>query len=621
MGVCVSKLLRDKRMKNNSICYLSLFTLCLGEGCSSKHSDYITTPPNVILIMTDDQGWGDFGFNGNKVVNTPVLDSISALSAHLTQFYVSPLSGPTRAGLLTGRDHLNTGALFVTRASENMDNQEQTIAEVFKANNYATGCFGKWHNGAHYPQDPNGQGFDEFVGFCAGHLGNYFNSMLQHNQSPITGDGYITDFLTDKAIEFIEQKDSLKQPFLCYVPYNAPHAPYQVPDEYYDKYSHLQRDSNDTSPAVYAMSENIDTNIGRIFQCLSQLDIIDNTIVVFLTDNGPNNYRYNGVMRGRKGEVYEGGIRVPCLIYWNGRVVPATLPQNSSYIDIMPTILDLCDIESTSIKGKPVDGMSLRSLLDDSCGNTERMELIGELKNRYLFTHRSHSDTQIDPYEGVVFNDTYKLVNLKDGTKELYNKVIDPAEEYDIASGERDIFITLSNEYDEWYERVANSYKVANKRTTYIGLLDTPVELPAHEAQCSGRTCYFTNSHGWAGDWLVDMSPEDSIFWDVNIVKDGEYEISLDYSSVAELPRQIAIRVDDKMVLEPMILPIYTPHSIESPDRVKRVEAYEQVWRRESLGVISLKEGEQCLSIDFSSNTKLLPGDVEIKTIVLKCKN
>ena len=150
-----------------------------------------------------------------------------------------------------------------------MDSREQTLAEVFKANGYATGCFGKWHNGAHYPQDPNGQGFDEFIGFCAGHLTNYFDSRLQHNQEFFSAEGYITDVLTDSAIEFIDRSVASQKPFFCYVPYNAPHSPYQVPDEYYEKYASQDIVGDDMTAAVYAMCENLDFNIGRLLSHLS----------------------------------------------------------------------------------------------------------------------------------------------------------------------------------------------------------------------------------------------------------------------------------------------------------------------------------------------------------------
>ena len=198
----------------------------------------------------------------------------------------------------------------VTRTYETMREEEVTLAEAMKKAGYVTGCFGKWHNGAHYPHNPNGQGFDEFLGFCAGHWNNYFDTTLEHNGKPVKTSGYITDVLTDAAIEFIEKNRA--RPFFCYVAYNAPHAPFQVPDKYFDKYK--ARGLDDQLACIYGMCENIDDNVGRLLRRLDALDLRDRTVVLFLTDNGANSDRYDGDMKGRKGSIDEGGVRVPLFI-------------------------------------------------------------------------------------------------------------------------------------------------------------------------------------------------------------------------------------------------------------------------------------------------------------------
>ncbi|HLL95021.1 MAG TPA: sulfatase-like hydrolase/transferase, partial [Spirosoma sp.] len=215
--------------------------------------------PNVLFILTDDQGWGDLGLHGNPHVETPHLDQLARDGAQFERFFVSPLCAPTRASLLTGRYHLRTGTVSVTGGWERMNADEQTLAEIFKQNGYATGCFGKWHNGEHYPEDPIGQGFDEFLGFCAGHWNNYFDTELQHNDEMVPTRGFITDVLTDAAIGFIE--NNKEKPFFCYLPYNAPHSPFQVPDRYFDKCK--ARGLDDQNACVYGMVENLDDNIGR----------------------------------------------------------------------------------------------------------------------------------------------------------------------------------------------------------------------------------------------------------------------------------------------------------------------------------------------------------------------
>lgn len=190
--------------------------------------------PNILLIMTDDQGWGDIRSHGNPLIDTPVLDHLAEQGTRFDRFFVSPVCAPTRASLLTGRWHLRTGTHGVTRGNETMRSEEVTLAEILRQQGYHTGIFGKWHNGAHYPEHPNGQGFEEFIGFCSGHLNNYFDATLEYNGKPIKSKGYITDVLTDAAIEFIVKNKT--QPFFCYLPYNAPHSPFQVPNRYFQKY-------------------------------------------------------------------------------------------------------------------------------------------------------------------------------------------------------------------------------------------------------------------------------------------------------------------------------------------------------------------------------------------------
>ena len=276
--------------------FLSLFTAAL--------PGVVYAQPNIVLIMADDMGWGDIAMNGNPFsINTPNLEKIARSGARFEHFMVSPLCAPTRASLLTGRYHLRTGVSNVTGGLETMRSEEVTMAEVFRNAGYATGLFGKWHNGAHYPQDPNGQGFDEFFGFCGGHWTNYFNTRLQHNQTMVATRGYITDVLTDAALDFIEKNKA--RPFLCYIPYNAPHGPFQVDDKYFNKFK--SKGVNDMDAAIYGMVENVDENIGRVLEKLESLKLTGNTIVVFLTDNGPNSNRYNGYMKGKKGAVDEGG--------------------------------------------------------------------------------------------------------------------------------------------------------------------------------------------------------------------------------------------------------------------------------------------------------------------------
>lgn len=257
--------------------------------------------PNVLIVLTDDQGFGDITAHGNPHVRTPHLDHFADSEARFDRFFVSPVCAPTRASLLTGRYHLRTGVSGVTRGYENMRTEEVTIAELFRLAGYATACFGKWHNGRHMPLHPNGQGFEEFVGFCGGHWNTYFDPPLEHNGKPIEREGYIADILTDEAIRFIGNQGD--KPWLCYLAFNTPHSPWRVPDKYWDHYENLGLDTQ--AQCAYAMVENIDDNFARLLDTVDTMGA-KNTIVLFLTDNGANSDRFNAGMKGRKGSVDEG---------------------------------------------------------------------------------------------------------------------------------------------------------------------------------------------------------------------------------------------------------------------------------------------------------------------------
>ncbi|MFI3299370.1 MAG: sulfatase-like hydrolase/transferase [Rikenellaceae bacterium] len=578
--------------------YVLLSTgVVLTTACSPKEAQELSKQPNVVVILTDDQGWGDFGFNGNPYINTPTLDSLSEISAHLTQFYSSPLSATTRAGLLTGCYHLRSGALCVTRAAENMDEDAVTIAEAMRDNGYATGCFGKWHNGAHYPQDPVGQGFDEYVGFSAGHLTNYFDSELLHNQTPFRAKGYITDVLTDYALDFI--KKNKENPFFCYIPYNAPHAPYQVPDKYYDKYKHLSKGEEDTTPAVYAMCESVDDNIARVLNYLDSEGLSENTIVVFFSDNGPNKPRYNGDMRGIKSQTYEGGVRVPCLVYWKGKINAFELDENLSYIDIMPTILALCGIEDAP----KMDGVDFsKQLLGDKT----------KLAPRTIYTHKSNSDSDLNPFSSLAIKDDYRLLYLSRDNFELYDLDSDPSQTSDISEMNAKVFASMRSEMQEWYDEVSVEYEKSKKRMTRIGAVDIESIIPAHEAIIGGKVHYFTNEHGWAGDWVTNIYKGDTVAWDVEVVEAGEYDFAVEYAlSSGDIEVSVLGAPSVKLaVFEGELLP--------SPDRVQRVEAYERTWGSADLGAIKLSKGQHTINLDFVKDG--LQGDLQVKSIRIKKK-
>ncbi|MCZ6632741.1 MAG: sulfatase-like hydrolase/transferase, partial [bacterium] len=293
------------------------------------------TKPKFLILLTDDQGWGDLSLHGNTNLDTPNIDSLARDGALFDRFFVCPVCAPTRAEFLTGRYHLRGGVRGVSTGEERLNPDEKTIGDTFKSAGYATGAFGKWHNGTQHPYHPNARGFDEFYGFCSGHWGHYFDPILEHNGEIVRGKGYIADDFTDHAMAFIEQNKD--RPFFCYVPYNIPHSPFQVPDRFFEKFKDHPIDMRDRDPdsedinrtrAALAMCENVDWNVGRLLAKLDDLNLSDNTVVIYFSDNGPNGPRWNGGMKGRKGSTDEGGVRVPFLIRWPGHIQPGTeIPQ------------------------------------------------------------------------------------------------------------------------------------------------------------------------------------------------------------------------------------------------------------------------------------------------------
>jgi arylsulfatase A-like enzyme len=553
--------------------------------------------PNVLIILSDDQGWGDLGIHGNPSVETPTLDKLARESAQFDRFYVSPLCAPTRASLLTGRYHLRTGTVSVSKGMEVMNDNETTLAEMFKANGYQTGAFGKWHNGQHFPNHPNGQGFDTFFGFCGGHWSNFFDTDLELNGEKAATNGYISDVLTDKALDFLNKNS--QKPFFCYVPYNAPHSPHQVPDNYFNKYK--SKGLDDELASIYGMCENMDANIGRLLKRLDELKIADNTIVIFMTDNGPNGNRFNGNMKGIKGQVDEGGIRVPCFIRWRNKVTPSVTKALGAHIDIFPTLRDLCGLKS--VPTLPLDGISLAKHI---MGDTQRIE-------RTIFTHTAQPEKILKPYPASVRTPQYRLT-IKDKAIELYDMLNDPFQKTDIAKTKPDITEKLYKDYQKWFSEVAPK----TIPTYFIPIIPQKkrIEIPTYEATFSGNITY-KEGHGWVHDWLVNWSnPKDSIVWQVQSSKAQNYEVSITYTCPADkVGSMIKVAIGDKSITHTLNL-AYNPVIIPSPDRVVRKEVYEKTWAQQVVGTLKIPKGNSQIVVTAPNVKAGVVG--EIKSIVLK---
>ena len=536
--------------------------------------------PNVILIMTDDQGWGDIRSHGNSAIDTPVMDRLAAGGARFERFFVSPLCAPTRASLLTGRYHLRTGTWGVTKGQEIMRADEVTVATAFRQAGYATGCFGKWHNGEHYPHHPNGKGFDEFLGFCAGHWNNYFDTTLDHNGKPLKSKGFISDVFTDGALAFIETNKD--RPFFVYLPYNAPHGPFQVPDKYFNKYQ--GRGLGDRDAAIYGMIENVDDNIGRLLNQLDRLALADRTIVLFLTDNGPNGKRYNGGMRGTKGSVHEGGVRVPLFIRWPGRIKPGTVVREiAHHCDLFPTLVDLAGIPMP--KTEPLDGISLRPLLEGKADGWP---------DRMIFTHRTGGG-KVGPAQGSLRSRRYRLVNAGRGY-ELYDMIADPDQTKDIGKAQPDVLQTMRAEYERLFADVTK--KGFAPVPVPVGYAEAdPVTIPAPLVTLKGGVT-FKGRSGWANDWITGWtSPDDACSWEVDVVGAGRYEPALLYTCpAADVGSTIRLEVGGQMV-EAALTKAHDPEPIRSPDRVPRGEVYEKVWATLVFPAVKLREGRTRITV------------------------
>ena len=528
--------------------------------------------PNIIIILADDMGWGDINVNGNNLIETPVLDRLKNESLSFERFYVCPLSAPTRAEMLTGRYFLRTGVSSVTRGYENMRSDEVTIAELLKDNGYTTGCFGKWHNGRYYLQHPNRQGFDDYVGFPVGHLGYYYDAFYLHNDEEIQSQGYTTDYFTDQALGFIERNKDV--PFLCYVAYNVPHSPFQVPEKYFTKYNSAGLDS--TLSSVYGMVENMDENIGRILQKVEECDLTEETIVIFFSDNGPNTDRYNGGMKGRKGSVDEGGVRVPFYIKWPGSVKPGNTEQLAQDIDIFATLISLCDIRYDPVN--PIDGVDLSDIIK---GKNKPFD-------RYIFSRQGNPILQ--NCNSSVRNDRFRLVLTRKDTL-LYDMKNDPGQKNNISGKEPETTVRLLTELVNLNNELIAKYRPVT--TIEAGFPDEmQFTLPVQDAALSGKIKYSSihPNQAHTENWIQEG---DSIFWTLDINTTGTYKVDLQYGCPEDqIGSEFLLKSGSGLVLFRIDKPF---KSVILPDRdyVNRSESVERTWSWIEIGDITINSGPE----------------------------
>lgn len=573
--------------------------ICLLLSFMAVHASF-ADQPNVLLIITDDQGYGDFSIHGNPHLQTPNIDRLGNTGVRFERFYVNSFCAPTRAALLTGRWPLRTGCHGVTHNREAMRPSEVTMAEALKGAGYRTACIGKWHNGEQFPFTPAGQGFDDVFGFNNGHWNNYFDATLLRGSKREATKGYISDVLTDEAMKFISANQ--KQPFFCYLAYNAPHSPYQVPDKYFDKFK--AKGFEDNVAAFYGMCENLDDNVGRLLAHLDSLKIAENTIVLFLTDNGGTAgvKIYNAGMRGGKTSVHEGGSRVPLFMRWPAaKWTPHVAKPIVSHIDLLPTLLDLCGVKAPD--GPKRDGVSLRPLLENEDSSA--------WPERTLFTHNPIDET--NKFPGAVRTQRHRLVREIKGPAggskakandasappwQLYDMESDPGQTKDIAAEQPELVKELSARYDAWFADISS--EGLQRFPLPVGHAEqNPVELHAPQAYFD-RPLHFASGPGFANDWLTNWTEGKAKVWfEIHVTTAGEYDVELAYACSAEdAGSKLRVSIGDQ-TRETAVLPAEAP-AIPLPHRDEAgKERYQnRAWGTLKLGTLKLKQGPAKLTLE-----------------------
>ncbi|MEL6923193.1 MAG: arylsulfatase [Bacteroidota bacterium] len=500
---------------------LSCLLLLLLAGCQPAQNDVTnSTPdrPNIILVMTDDQGYGDLSVHGNPILKTPQLDSLHAESVRFSNFHVATTCSPTRAGLMTGQHCNRTGTWHTIMGRSLLSAEYPTIADYLKEAGYQTGMFGKWHLGDNYPYRPMDRGFEETFHHGGGGVGqapdywdnDYFDDTYFHNGKPKKVEGFCTDVWFDTAIQYMESVQNA--PFFCYMALNAAHSPHYAPQAYIDPYLANEAVPN---PGFYGQIANIDANMGKLRKWLETSGLIENTILIFTTDNGTAagvNFDkdgkvlkgFNAGMRGRKGSEYEGGHRVPLLLRFpeSMEIATNTYDQLTTYTDIVPTLLDLLSIPATT----KFDGQSIKPLLTggEQLSLNDRIVVVDTQRDELLEKWKRSS----------VMQGTWRLVNRE----ELYDVATDPFQSNNIFTKHPEKVAELSAAYETWWA----DHQEDAARLNYIAIgapQDNPTTLYAHDWH-SEQMPPWHQRH-------VRTALEGNGYWWIRVAEAGNYRFRL----------------------------------------------------------------------------------------------
>ncbi len=498
-------------------------------GCIPAADDPRSSAPNVILIMTDDQGWAQVGFHGNPYIRTPTLDRMAAESTEFTQFYVEPKCAPTRAALLTGRHGYRSGVVDTYLGRTLLDPAAVTLAELLSEHGYATGIFGKWHLGDNYPLRPMDQGFQETLVHRGGGLGQpsgppgntYWDPVLEHNGESKRYEGYCTRVFTDGLIEFI--RVNRDRPFFGYLATNVPHGPFDVDEEWIEPYREMGLPER--TARVYGMIEEFDQNLDRLLGELDALGLAERTIVVFLTDNGPTQQTFTAGLKERKGSAYDGGTRVPFLFRWPEQVEAGRqVDRIAAHIDVVPTLLEAAGVGTPF---QPFDGVSLWPLLSGATAPDNWPD-----RTIYLQNHRG--DIPQLNRNASARTQRWKIVQplgkatdpMPPGAEfELYDMSVDPGETNNLAGEHPEIVEKMRRGYEEWFRDVSSR-----------GFEPVRIHLGSPREP---RTTL--SRFDWRGDYDERAGEAALGYWPIVIEQQGRYDLVLRFAG--PLPSEGRARV------------------------------------------------------------------------------
>ncbi|MEM9588000.1 MAG: sulfatase-like hydrolase/transferase [Planctomycetota bacterium] len=489
--------------------------------------------PNIVFVMTDDQGYWDTGATGNPHIDTPNMDRVAAEGVQLNRYYAAPVCSPTRAGLMTGRYYLRTGLYNTRFGGDSLGLDEITLPTLLQEAGYRTGMFGKWHLGKYPDYQPQNRGFDEFFGHYHGHIERYeFPDQVYHNGVPVEARGYVTDLFTDAAIDFVEHiVRRTKQPFFCALTYNAPHSPFLLDtshfgqsegDELIAKY--LDRGLPIREARIYGLIERVDSNLGRLLKKLSDLGIADDTLLVFTSDNGGVSRFFNAGMNGRKASVYEGGVRAPCFVRWPKRIPRGkVIEAQTSHVDWLPTFCELAGIQVPD--GRPIDGLSLVKLLTDGEGD-EHHRFVYHTWDRY--TPNAERRWSISEQRWKLLCQLAAEDPPSRSRWRLFDLHSDPGEKANLARQHPEIVDRLRQEFVTWFDEVTEGQDYRPIRIP-VGGDGVATELSPSWATWNGNhVSYQFDGYDW--DTIEGWkSPGESAQWRLDVKTPGQYEVTLRY--------------------------------------------------------------------------------------------